>query len=259
MRNGPQIVTRGLVELLEPTRYDGTTSQTISSDTLGQSFVLTNYSAGTSTGLRTILSNCDATGAGTSYITLARNTALETGSITFTIWFNLKGIPINTGANNNWRGFLCTANSGTAGSPFTMVLEETSINFSTTHTDMYRRYLNNSFAPGTFLSNGWQMLTYTYSQTTGQAAYYNNDTLRRSGPMTSGGSNENPTTAGLALSYTNYQSGGFRIYGGTTTSADPNGNGICPGEVGNIMIYNVDLTAAEVQTNFNALRSRYSV
>lgn len=256
------IIIDGLVELLEPNLANGTTTQLITSRVSNSTFTANNYSVGTSATFKTFQSNAIADGSGTSYITLNRNTALETGSITFIIWLNLENIAINVsgGINNNWRGLLCTSNNGTAGSPLTMVLEENQIiNFSTSHTDTYRRFLNGSFAPVTLDSNGWQMLTYTYDSSTGNAACYKNNLLVLSGPMTTGGVGVGATAAGLQLSYTNYQAGGFRIYGGTTTSSDPNGNGICPGELGHVLIYNKALTQNNINNNFTALRGRYGL
>lgn len=216
---------------------------------------------GTTAGVRTFLSNTSSNGSGNAYVTASRDNILETGSITFILWFNLKGIPLNVGSNNNWRGLVCTANSGSAGSPLTMVLEQAgTINFSTTHTTGYRRYLNNSFQPISVNSTGWQMVAYTYDSTTGQAACYKDNQLIRSGPMTTNTSNGSPTTAGTNLVYTNYaNSGGFRIYGGTNTSSNPSGNGMCPGELGNVMIYNRALTLDEIIQNFNAMRARYGL
>jgi hypothetical protein len=215
---------------------------------------------GNTAGVNTFKSNVIADGSGNAYVTASRDGRLETGSITLILWFNLNGLPINVGSNNNWRGLLCTANSGTAGSPVTMVLEQGNVvNISTTHTDSYRRYLNNNFAPLTVNSTGWQMIAYTYNQATGQAACYKNDQLVRSGPMTTNTSSGSPTTAGRALSYTNYASSGFRIYGGTTTSANPNGNGMVPGELGTVMIYNRALSQSEMLQSFNALKARYGL
>lgn len=257
---GPQLVVDGLVYLLDPTLATGASTDTVNSKPTGNQWILYNYTAGTSAALKTLQSNGAADGSGTSYITVGRNTALETGSITFQIWYNLENIALDAGANNNWRGLLCTADGGTNGSPLTSVQEESNvINFSTTHTDSYRRYLNSSFAPISNDTNGWMMITYTYDQATGSAACYKNDVSIRTGPMTTDAANGSPTTAGTALSYTNYQSSGFRIYGGTATAANPNGNGIVPGEVGNILFYNRALSANEVAMNFNAYRRRYYI
>lgn len=219
-------------------------------------------SLGNTAGARTFRSNVIADGSGNAYITVSSDGNLETGSITCMLWFNVDGIPVNVGSNNNWRGLWCTLGSGTAGYPITMVMEQSGvINFSTGHTDGYRRYLNNSFAPISYNSTGWQMVTYTYDAATGQAACYKNADLVRSGPMTTNSSNGSPTTAGLNLSYTRYSSNnsGFRIYGGTTTNSNPGGNGMCPGELGSVMVYNRALGADEVKQNFNALRKRYNL
>lgn len=258
--SGPNLYTSGLVYLLDPTLFDGTSTDIVNSKPTGSIWTLYNYTAGTTASTTTLQSNCGADGAGTSYITVSRNTALETGSITFQIWYNLENIILNVGSNNNWRGLLCTADSGTAGSPLTLVQEQGyDVNFSTTHTDMYRRYLNSSFSPYVASATGWQMLTYCYDQATGIASCYKNDTLIRSGPMTSDTAGANSTQPGTALSYTNYQASGFRIYGGNNTVANPNGNGIVPGEVGNILFYGVALTQAQVTQNFNAYRGRYGL
>lgn len=145
-----------------------------------------------------------------------------------------------------------------------MVLEQGHVvNFSTTHTSGYRRNLNNNFAPYVANPDGWQMLTYTYDAATGIAACYKNNQLVLSGAMTTNTANGSPTTAGTSLVYTNYTSGtsstGFTFYGGTTTAANPNGNGFCPGEISNIMVYNKALSIEEVRKNFNALRGRFDI
>ena len=145
-----------------------------------------------------------------------------------------------------------------------MVLEQSNaINFSTTHTDIYRRFLNNSFTPITVDTNGWQMISYTYNQDTGIAACYKNNNLVLSGPMTSNTTNGSPTGANRPLSYSNYTSGtsqtGFRVFGGNSTVANTSGNGMVPGEMSNIMIYNRALTEDEIKQNFNALRGRFGI
>ena len=264
LAHSPNIVKTGLVHLLEGSKVDGTSPQTVKDKISGNNWTAYNFSTGDSGNLSSFLSNTNSTGAGTSYIHIPPSNDLLTGSITFIIWFNLKGIPINVGGNNNWRGLLCTNISGTGGSPLTMVLEQSNvINFSTTHTDIYRRFLNNNFAPITVDANGWQMISYTYNQDTGIAACYKNNNLVLSGPMTSNTTNGSPTGANRPLSYTNYTSGasqtGFRIFGGNSTGANTTGNGMVPGEMSNIMIYNKALTESEIKQNFNALRGRYNI
>jgi hypothetical protein len=107
------------------------------------------------------------------------------------------------------------------------------------------------------------MISYTYNQDTGIAACYKNNNLVLSGPMTSNTTNGSPTGANRPLSYTNYTSGasqtGFRIFGGNSTGANTTGNGMVPGEMSNIMIYNRALTESEIKQNFNALRGRYNI
>lgn len=256
----PLIPHSGLIHLLEPTRFGGTSSESFTNKPPGSTWGLYNFSNGTSANFTTLQSNAASDGSGTSYVAISRNSELETGSITAIIWMNLEGIALNVGGNNNWRGLLCTSNSGTAGSPLTMVQEQSYvINFSTSHTDGYRRFLNNSFAPVTSNSNGWQMVTYTYDQASGQAACYKDTTQVRTGPMTTNGSNGSPTSAGTAMSYSNYASGGFRIYGGTNTSANPNGNGICPGEMGHVLFYNRAITSDEVTQIFESYREKYGI
>jgi hypothetical protein len=256
-----RVIVEGLIECFEPNLADGSSPQVIGSKTSSSTFTSNNFSTSTTTsGIKVLNSNVLSDGSGTSHLVLSRNTSLETGSITFIIWLNLNNIPIDVGANNNWRGLLCTANSGTAGSPLTMVLEQGRvINFSTTHTDLYRRNLNNNFNPISVDATGWQMVSYTYNSTTGTAACYKNQNLILSGPMTVDASNGSPTGAGTQLSYTNYQSGGFRIYGGTNTVANPNGNGVCPGFLGNIYVYNRALTSQEIQQNYTALKGRFGL
>jgi hypothetical protein len=252
-------VTSGLSYYLDTTQFTGSNPTNITNIPPGSIWTLNNFTVGTGASITTLQSNCDATGAGTSNITVTRDVSFETGSMTFQIWYNLEGVPLDVGANNNWRALLGTP-GGTAGSPLSSVQEESYIiNFSTTHTDMYRRYLNSNFAPVTKASTGWQLVTYTYDKVTGQAAAYLNGTLQASGPMTSDAAGSNPTTAGTALSYVNYQSNGFRIYGGTNTGPNPSGEGVVPGEVGNILFYNRALSAAEVLQNYNGLKARYGL
>jgi hypothetical protein len=221
---------------------------------------LSNFSNGTVANVLTLQSNVLSDGSGNSYADISRNAELETGSITAIIWLNMENIPLNVGGNNNWRGLLCTAQSGTNGSPLTMVMEEGYVvNFSTTHTSGYRRYLNGNFAPLGADTNGWFMITYTYDQESGQAIAYKNVTIVQQGPMTDGGGS-NPTTAGTALSYSSYaNNGGFRVYGGTNSSADPNGNGFVPGELGNVLFYNRALSSKEIEQVFNSYRTKYGI
>lgn len=260
----PKIVTDGLIHLLEGSKANGTTSQTISNPIAGSEWTANNFSIGNTGSLGTFLSNVDSTGAGNSVLRVSPNSNLTTGSITAIIWFNLKNIPIDVGGVNNWRGLLSTNTGGTNGNPLTMVLEQTrQINFSTTHSDIYRRHLNSQFAPVIADANGWQMVTYTYDKDSGIAACYKNNVLITTGPMTSNTSGGSPTAANTSLVYTNYTSGstetGFRVYAGSNVTANPAGNGICPGEVSNVMFYNRALSAQEIAQNFNALRGRFGV
>ena len=255
------IIVDGLCHCVESNFCDGTSTQLFPDKGSMNTVTAVNYTRSIlGNGLGVFNSNAVSDGSGSSYLVLPRNPDLETGSITFMLWFNVNNIPVNVGSRNNWRGLLCTNNSGTAGSPLTMVMEQSNvINFSTTHTDQYRRYLNNGFAPVVWDSNGWQMVTYTYASSTGEAVCYKNNSIIRSGPMTSNNSNGVPTTAGLNLSYTNYINGGFRIYGGTNFVENPGGNGICPGFLGNIYVYNRALSSDEVYFNFERLRERYGI
>lgn len=258
--HSPRIPTAGLIHLLETTLFNGSSSQTLANTPPGSTWTIANFSNGTVANVLTLQSNVLSNGSGNSYVDISRNTELETGSITVIIWLNMEDIPLNVGGNNNWRGLLCTAQSGTNGSPVTMVMEEGYVvNFSTTHTDGYRRYLNGAFAPLGADANGWFMITYTYNQATGQAAAYKNTSVVQSGPMTDGGGGS-PTAAGTALSYSAYaNNGGFRVYGGTNSSADPNGNGFVPGELGNVLFYNRALSASEIAEVFNSYRTKYGV
>lgn len=256
---GPEIVNNGLIEVIEPYFFTGGSAETLINKKTASTMSVNNFTKGTSTGITTFQSNVGADGAGTSYITISRNTSLETGSITYSVWFNLKGIAINAGANNNWRTFL-SANNGTGGSPLSMILEQTLfVNFTTTIGGLLRRYVNNNFNPYPVTSNGWQNLVFTYNSTTGIAECYKNSALVISGPMYTDAGVSNATTAGSQLTYNTYQSNGFKIYGGSQTGANPNGDGMVPGELGVIHIYNKALTAAEVLQNFNALRGRYGI
>lgn len=240
--------------------YNGTSSQTIPNHgDSNATITLSNYSSGTSLGIPTIQSNTAGDGSGTSQFRISNGSSkIQTGSITILIWFNLEGISINVGGNNNWRSLLQTTN-GTAGYPVTMVLEQSNaVNISTGHTDGYRRYLNNSFTPYSVTTNGWQMLTYTYEQSSGNAAVYKNGSSVRTGPMTTNTSNGSPTIAGDALSYSNYSSGGFGI-SGTNTGANPSGNGTIPGELGTVMFWNTALTSDEIATVYNVTKGQYGL
>lgn len=256
--HGTSVVKSGLVEVIDPISATGVAADVLKNKLSQSTITAYNYSQGNTRPTTTLLSNCDSTGAGTSYVTITRNTLLETGSITYSVWFNLKNIPINVGVNNNWRTFL-SANNSTGAAPLSMILEQTLyINFSTTINGVYRRYLNNIFAPYVATADGWQNLVFKYESATGIATCYKNGILVISGALTTDTIGSNPTTAGNQLTYTTYQTNGFRI-GGLTTAADPNGNGIVPGELGVIHIYNRALNEAEVSQNFEATRGRYGV
>lgn len=259
--HSPVIVLNGLVEVIDPAYATGTGTYTLTNKFSRSTITSNSFSVGSTLPVPTLLSNTDATGAGSSYVTVTRNTALETGSITFSIWFNLNNIPLSVGVNNNWRGLLTTTpNGATIGSPLSMVIEMAGVlGFTTAQTDMTRRYLNGNFSPITLTTNGWQNIVYTYSKDTGIAACYKNAVLILSGPMTNVGG-ANATVAGTSLSYTNYITNGYRIYSGSNiNTADPNGNGPVPGQLGITHIYNIALTDAEVSQNFNAMRGRYGI
>lgn len=257
--HGVSVVKNGLIEIVEPAYATGNATDVVRNKLSQSTITAYNFSKGNVLPVTTLLSNVDPTGAGTSYVTITRNTALETGSITYSVWFNLKGIAINVGANNNWRTFL-SANNGTGGSPLSMILEQTLfINFTTTIGGLLRRYVNNNFNPYQVTSDGWQNLVFTYNSTTGIAECYKNSVLVISGPMYTDAGVSNATTAGSQLTYNTYQTNGFKIYGGTQTVANPNGDGMVPGELGVIHIYNRALTAAEILQNFDALRGRYGI
>ena len=257
--HGVSLVKDGLIEIIEPSYTTGAATDVIRNKLSQSTITAYNFSKGNSQPVNTFLSNVDATGAGTSYLTITRNTALETGSITYSAWFNLKGIALNVGTNNNWRTFL-SPNNGTAGAPLSMILEQSMVmNFSTTIGGTYRRYINNDFNPYPVTSNGWQNLVFTYNSTTGIAECYKNSALVISGPMYTDAGVSNATTAGQQLTYSNYQTNGFKIYGGGQTGGNPNGDGMVPGELGVIHIYNRALAANEIKQNFNALRGRYGI
>ena len=262
---GVSIVTDGLVEVIDPAYATGTGTYNLTNKLSKSTIVSNNFTVGSTLPVTTLLSNTDATGAGSSYATVTRNTALESGSITFSIWFNLNNVPLHTGVNNDYRVLLTTAASaGTSGYPLSMIVEYAGIlNFNTVQTDLpttVRRFLNGSFAPVTLTLDGWQNIVYTYASATGVAACYKNNTLIRTGPMTTDTIGSNATTAGTSLVYTNYTSTGFRFYAGSNlNTANPNGNGPVPGQMGIIHIYNTALSAADVSQNFNAIRGRYGI
>jgi len=256
----PRIVTDGLIHLLEPNYFDGTSSETIPNKPIGSSWGVYNFNIGSGAGIKTLQSNVINDGSGTSHTIISRNSDLETGSITAIIWINMENIPLNVGGNNNWRGLLCTSNSGTNGNPLTMVMEQSYIiNFSTTTTSGYKRFLNGNFAPVGADTNGWFMVSYTYDKTSGQAASYKNSSQINNGPMTSDGGGSNPTSPGESMVYSSYASGGFRVYGGTNSIANPNGNGYVPGELGNVLFYNKALSPDEITQTYNAYKTRYGL
>jgi hypothetical protein len=259
---GPNLPRKNALTLgLVNSRYNGTSSQTfINPPDNTVNITISNYSAGSSASpIPTLQSNTSSDGSGTSKVSISSGSSkLQSGSITVLLWFNLEGVAINVGSNNNWRGLLATG-TGTSGYPVTMVLEQSlAINFSTGHTDQYRRYLNSSFAPVTADSTGWQMVTYTYAQSTGIAACYKNSTLIRSGAMTSDGSGNNATSAGLALSYSSYNSSGYSV-NGSNTGANPSGDGTIPGELGTWLTWNEALTSTEVISVYDNMKSQYGL
>lgn len=253
------VVLDGLTDVVDSAYATGSATDVIPNKLSRTVITAFNYSKNTTLSIPTFASNVDATGAGSSNITLSRNTLLESGSISINLWFNLNNVPIDVGVNNNWRTLL-SSNNGTGASPLSLVLEETRfVNFSTSTTTGYKRYLNGNFAPYSATANGWQNLVYTYSSITGVAACYKNNSLVLSGPMTTDTILTSPTTAGETLTYTTYQTNGFKIFGGAVSTADPNGNGFVPGIMGVSYFYNRALTAAEISQNFNALRGRYGI
>jgi len=240
--------------------YNGGSSETIiNPPDRSADITITNYTSGTSRPIPTLQSNTIADGSGTSAFRIGTGSSkIQTGSITVLLWFNLEGIALNVGGNNNWRALFRTT-GGTAGYPVTMVLEQSYvINFSTGHSDGYRRYLDSSFAPVGADSNGWQMVTYTYEQSSGNAACYKNSSLIRTGPMTTNTSNGSPTSAGTALTYSNYTTGGFGV-SGTNQVANPNGEGTVPGELGTVLIWNEALSSTEITQVYNNTKAQYGL
>lgn len=265
IKYGPDIIYDGIVDVYEANTGVGTNSLSPSAGSSGSWQVNDFTEVNGPAGYKYIESNTTAAGLGTSHIISPINDRLYTGSITFLVWFNVNNIPTNVSSANNWRGLLCTNNGGTSGSPLTSVMEQAGgghnnyLNYSTTHTDRYRRYINGVFAPVKWELDGWNMYTYTYDQATGIAAAYKNDTLVITGPMTENSSGANPTTPGLALSYGNYTSTGFRVYGGSQTDGSLGGNGPCPGFLGSVYFYNRALSGDENSLMFNNLKGRYGL
>ncbi len=260
MYTGPHLPKQDNICIsISPSKFNGTS--TASWDKSGITIDADDFTNGNSANYTpTFQSNVSSiSGAGTSKFRMGNNSSkLQTGSITVNFWFNLEGISINVGSNNNWRGLLW-CNGGSAGYPVTMVLEQSGyINFSTGHTDGYRRYLNSSFTPVQATSNGWQMITYTYNKSTGTATAYKNGSLVRTGAMTTNSSNASPTSSGTALSYSNYTSAGYG-HGGTNTGSNPGGDGLVPGEWGVTQIWNLALTAAETKLVYERTKSGYGL
>ena len=257
---GPNLIYNGIVDVYEANTGVGVNSLSPSAGSPG-TWEVNNFAEVVGpAGFKYIQSNTNSTGQGTSHINSPINTNLYTGSITFLLWMNVNNVPLNVSSNNNWRGLICTAGGGTAGSPLTCVLEQSYVlNYSTTHTDRYRRYINGNFAPVNVPADGWNMYTYTYDQATGIATAYRNETLIITGPQTESTTGSNPTTPGLPLSYGNYSSSGFRVFGGTQNDGALGGNGPCPGFLGSVYIYNRAISGDENALMFNNLKGRYGV
>lgn len=256
---GPDIVYDGIVDVYEANTGVGVNSLSPSAGSSG-SWQVNDFTERVGpAGYKYVESNTNSSGFGTSHVISPINSNLYTGSITFLLWANWNNLPLSVNANNNWRGLICTAGGGTAGSPLTCVLEQSNVlNYSTTHTDRYRRYINGNFAPVGVPSDGWNMYTYTYDRNTGIATAYRNNTTIIQGPQTEAGG-ANPTTPGLALSYGNYSTSGFRVFGGTQNDGSLGGNGPCPGFLGSIYIYNKALSEQELDKMYQSLRGRYGV
>ena len=256
---GPDLIYDGIVDVYEANTGVGVNSLSPSAGSAGN-WEVNNFSQVTGpAGFNYVQSDTNSTGQGTSHLISPINDRLYTGSITFLLWMNLNNIPLNINSNNNWRGLICTSGGGTAGSPLTCVLEQPHIlNYSTTHTDRYRRYINGNFAPVPVDTDGWNMYTYTYDRATGIATAYKGESVIITGPQTEAGG-ANPTTAGLGLSYGNYSTGGFRVFGGTQTDGSLGGNGPCPGFLGSVYIYNKALSGDNISLMFNNLKGRYGL
>ena len=76
--------------------------------------------------------------------------------------------------------------------------------------------------------------------------------------MTSDSSGNNATSAGLALSYSSYNSNGYSV-SGSQTGANPGGDGTLPGELGTWLIWNEALTSTEVISVYNNMKSQYGL
>lgn len=256
---GPNIIYDGIVDVYEANTGVGVNGFSPSAGSAGSWQINDFTQVSGPAGYNYIESNTTSAGLGTSHIISPINDKLYTGSITFILWMNCNNLPLNINSNNNWRGLICTNNGGTSGSPLTCVLEQGRVlNYSTTHTDRYRRYINGNFAPVSVPADGWNMYTYTYDQATGIASAYRNETLIITGPQTDGGG-ANPTSAGVGLSYGNYSSTGFRVFGGTQTDGSLGGNGPCPGFLGSVYIYNKALSGDDLSLMFNNLKGRYGL
>jgi hypothetical protein len=258
--HGPSIVTNGIVNVLDPYYFNGSTSTTVSDRISGTSWTANNFTKGTSTVITTFASAVNAAGTGSSILTVAPNAQLASGSITIIAWFNLKGLPIAPpDANNYWRTFLCPNNAGFS-PPVMFILETNGLMSCTAYfTDgVARRNVNNVFGSYTYSTSTWQMFAYTYDQGTGIATTYKNAVVQNQGPQTTG-TNAQATTPGLGLSYTGYATNGWQVYGGGISVSTSSGGGGCPGELGNFMTYNRALSAIEIQQNFNAHRGRYGL
>ena len=259
MYTGPHLPqSENICLSITPARFNNTTSSSWYKN--GILVSATNYQTWDVSGLNLPIgfySNVSNDGSGTSILRIGNgSTKLQTGSITVNMWFDLADFDINVGGNNNWRALLW-CNGGTAGYPVTMVLEQSrGINFSTGHTDRYRRYLNGSFTPITADQQDFQMITYTYDKLTGTAACYKDGSLVRSGAMTTDTSGNNATSAGTALSYSNYTTAGFG-HGGTNTGSNPSGEGLIPGYWGVSQFWNVALTSDEVAEVYNKTKIAY--
>lgn len=252
LNHGSRIVTDGLLLQLDPSnliKHGSSPYKNLS----GGSGTITNNNFTTVDGI--FRSDCVSSATGTSYLPIT-GLSSTTGSVTVQFFINITTNP-NVDSNNNWRR-LIAKNDGNR-DPFGFVLEQsTAINFTLQTSTGNKRYLDSVFTPISSSQIGvgnWNMVTYTYNATTGDAACYLNKDLIRSGPMTSDGSGSNATVSGekmaditsslvMEISHNNTSSGG---------------DACLPADLGPWMIYNTALTHDQVKQNFNALRGRFGL
>ena len=233
---GPTIVTDGLVLALDAAdinSYPGTGTTWYDTAGSGTAGSISNTTITSGTGLTTFtFSNT------LGMVSMTKSP--PTGSLTLEYWIRLESNP-NTGGNNNWR-FLY--NQGFGGSFLHIVEENSAINFTVFKSGTYRT-IGGTFTQAVLTIGQWTHLVYTYNQSSGDAACYQNGVLITSGNMVPGGGILDSSTT-INVSNNN-------------GSSDPNGAGAFPGSLSIMRLYSLDFTLSQVQQNYNATKTRFGL